>query len=670
MASLGRRLGAGMLGLVAGAAAWAGCKSEQVTELVPGFSTQVQVPRDLKTLVVDVRANGVQTFCQAYNVVEGRARLPRTLGLLPNNDKNSPVTVSVFGFAEGMTDSNVPGAVNDCVGIYARVARSNNLRDGARVLRRSKQGYKSDEVRFVPMPLRYSCWDVNCEDENTTCKGGVCKPAEVNVDTLPKYRDDFIYGRSNTCFSPQQCLGIAFPAVVVDPDRCIYALAGSASAPAVPKLPGSIDPPSTGSGLNVRVSFDGGFVTEVLDLDADEGYTIPDPAKPQQFQLAEGLCRLTKWSDPGDDPTVVNHRITSIVASGACPSKIVTQPICDAELAAIQAGDAGLTPSSGTNCTPRALRSTKSLLYIAVDRSQSMKDFFGEKGKGTVLNVSLQDPSFRYTDMGLKLLPATGAACGNPTPFRQLDVAFTNAQQAQQGIATSIANTNNVAPTDEPLLLDLLLGTDGAYRALRERAPDKNAVNRRAVLLIGNRDFSDGCGGATAASFAKQAYDNDGILTYALVFDKLPAPDAAQVSAAEAIARAGSGNQRGAFNFNTDRELAGINAFNAVISDLATCLYDAPTGMSATDASRVDVFFDNPLTGQRVSVPRNTSCTSTTTTSVDGWNFDGSRMRICGNSCNVLRDTLKATSALALARTPPLVPPGVQVFAAKCESAL
>jgi hypothetical protein len=40
----------------------------------------------------------------------------------------------------------------------------------------------------------------------------------------------------------------------------------------------------------VRVWFEGGLVSEVLDLEKDEGYTVPDPKKPQQFRLAEGLC--------------------------------------------------------------------------------------------------------------------------------------------------------------------------------------------------------------------------------------------------------------------------------------------------------------------------------------------------------------------------------------------
>ena len=69
------------LGAIAATAlAWSGCDAKKQTEYVAGVSTQVQVPRDLKAIRVDVSVGGVVQFCRGYRVYDGKVQLPRSLG--------------------------------------------------------------------------------------------------------------------------------------------------------------------------------------------------------------------------------------------------------------------------------------------------------------------------------------------------------------------------------------------------------------------------------------------------------------------------------------------------------------------------------------------------------------------------------------------------------------
>ena len=72
----------------------AACSSAPVTELVAGVSTQVQVPKELRSIEVSVKAGGQTSYCQHFEVVQGKVQLPRTLGVNKEHD-NIPVTISM-----------------------------------------------------------------------------------------------------------------------------------------------------------------------------------------------------------------------------------------------------------------------------------------------------------------------------------------------------------------------------------------------------------------------------------------------------------------------------------------------------------------------------------------------------------------------------------------------
>ena len=120
-----------------------------------------------------------------------------------------------------------------------------------------------DQILFVPMPLHFACYDVdclgtanpnnpNCGDNSCTCKAGLCVPPDTDTSTLPPYNDSLIYGTTNTCFRPftdQSPSGTTQPGCmdplesivpghlgiapqVIDQANCIFALPGTASVPA------------------------------------------------------------------------------------------------------------------------------------------------------------------------------------------------------------------------------------------------------------------------------------------------------------------------------------------------------------------------------------------------------------------------------------------------------
>jgi hypothetical protein len=75
---------------------WTGCEGKKQTELVAGISTQVRVPKDLKTIRVDVVVGGTPVKCDSYRVYDGKVQLPRTLGTLPlsSDNRGLPVTIT------------------------------------------------------------------------------------------------------------------------------------------------------------------------------------------------------------------------------------------------------------------------------------------------------------------------------------------------------------------------------------------------------------------------------------------------------------------------------------------------------------------------------------------------------------------------------------------------
>ena len=628
------------------------CTSEKVTQFVAGVSTQVQVPRDLRAVRVVVQNAGEIVFCKVYNVSNGIVNLPQTLGVLSTRDPGLPVAITMTGFMKTEDDADPPPELADCT--LASTVGSGS----ARIVRKTVQPYVEGRTLYIPMPLRYSCWDLDCTDPSvpgggpeSTCEGGECVDPNVDPSTLLTYSDDLAFGDTNTCFSMERCLPDAVPVTVVDAATCLYALPGSPSAPPPEgePIPGLPVYETHGDGLNVRVWYEGGLVSEVLDLDAREGFTVPDPAKPQQFQLAKGLC-----TPRGP------HHIIAVAGSGLCPSKTKYQPLCTGE-----AGPSDDTTGTGTDvtselpggaCRSLPLTPAPSVLYVLMDRSRSMGAFFGDEGFEAVLGLSLGDPVFEQTTVGIRFVPASNADCsaGTYDDLEKLDFPFTVAKGSNEAIATLVHDTtplSGAGTTGDPfVLLDAALADgDGAYAAIEAYLVASGQTlgeqNRAAVAILGNRDFSAGCapsaGDPVAAATAARA---KGLYTYTVVLplpaDATPIPGHDPLAAAKAIATAGGTTAFDATNYENDPTVA-ATAINSLVADLSSCFYDLPAGESLPSEGAVLSYFD-PLTLRTMEVVHTADCAG-----ASGWSLEGSRVRICGQACLDLREILKTRALVA-----------------------
>ncbi len=615
----------------------AACSSTDPTpQFVAGFQTQVQVPRDLKSIIVDVRQFGQSVFCQEYPVVydsvagTGTVRLPQSLGTIAGAKESSlPVEIVVRG-----TTAFLPrGALNNCASGFqvtkkieaADLATSDAKAGDVRILRRSVQQYVKGKKLYVPMPLRYACFDVDCSastvEGDQSCKGGRCAPPSTSAETLREFNLDMINGTSNLCFRSKTangkpgCLDAPLAPKVLDASKCLYEIQD------VPNVPFA--------GVNVQLVFESGFLTEVLDQDKDEGFFIPDPAKPKQFQLAPGLCDAVKGVNEKGEP--VPHPVTAVGASGVCPEKRTLQPLCaDEEEQKIYGQNGTGAPSSGS-APGIKLKPSPTGLALLFDFTEANSSAFASGGIAQQLvDFALQDPSLDTVSMGLVKMPA-GEAC-----VPDFDVTPAAGKANLELIRTVLSDYTS----GRKVLLNRA-GDIGMTPALKLAVSKLGALNvdRRAMVVIGNGPFdssvcNEGDNSTTVVTAAKTA----GTPTYVVFSGDASTNDLAQANALAAAGGTSAYDARGAGGNGT-----AVKAFVDVATEYTTCRYDAPNG-APTDGKLA--YFDK-LTFQEVSIARNDACSAT---SGAGWKPEGTRIVMCKDSCEALRDTVKKTAALAVAQ--------------------
>lgn len=601
--------------IVAGSclALWAGCSAKQQTEYVTGISTQVTVPRDLKSVLVEVSISGVQQFCRAYRVYDGKVQLPRSLGTFAQNDPTAsgPITYTIIGISEAYTDSSTNPLFD---GTCSNLAIGQN---SARILRRSRQPYVPEQILFLPMPLKYACVDKNCNDDQT-CKGGACVDATVAdpAKTFPRYTPDLSDGTGGTCFHVSTfkapdgttdipgCMTAALPAIPVDAGKCLYAVPNTPSAPAVQS--GQTSPftgPSSGDGVNVEVTFDGGLVKEVLDKDPDEGFFIPDATKPQQFQLARGLCDMVTGAN---SPL---HAITRVRTSGTCQAKQLTQPICAADqFAAMGVDTSGKAPDENPPTLKVAkLNASKAALMLVVDDTAMHHVFFDKLAPSFVLNADSQDPqdligkavrgivqhpAFASVDLGLVYAPGSSQLCTG-SALQATDVALGTKTGSE--IVDLLANHS----TPSPGKVRLAAGLERAYADLMSQDPNKYA--HRASVVISNEFDNDmaNCASEKTAAGAAAMANTAGFPTYVMQLVKIPDPSLTGDASALAVAGAPPGEA----NDVAYQVSAAVVKFGQILSDLATCTYDPPTTGAPTGADDV-LTYDDFATSATVTIPK------------------------------------------------------------------
>lgn len=666
------------LGAIATSAlVWSGCDAKKQTEYVTGVSTQVQVPRDLKAVRLDVSVGGSITFCRGYPVYNGKVELPRSLGQIPAGEEPSsePLTITVSGYTEDFNRLDGLDIFANCQQSPPKIGA-----ESARILRRSRQPYVKDAVLFLPMPLKYSCYDNDpCKaehdnDESWTCKAGRCVQSTIDPTTLPAFTEELLSGTGGNCFSTSTCFAAGIPPVVVNADDCTFAIPNTPSSP--PVGPGNPANPlvSAGEGINVEVTYDGGYNREILDKDPEEGFIIPDPAKPQQFRLSAGLCDLYKGVTPGGDETA--HRITALRATGVCKAKSPFQPLCVNDLLAAMGTPEGISanPTPPSGCTAKSLRPAESALLLLADDSENNAIFYtgGEGGTGSdviansdLVNYALSDPAFRNTRIGLSYFPGkAGATCTGHLP---LDIDFKIAKDARPLVVSSFAALK--APGSlKPLggQLNLRGALDEAYTAMKSAAP---TANKRAVFVIGNRGFDSADCGGTVEARVSDARTVDKIDTYVALLardksvpDTTPPPVIARAQEVAVAGRAPSidpANPVRVFDARKDKEEA-QKALRQIVDDLATCAYDVTEDPKV--GAKLSYSDPTALPGVQkafYTIDRDNLCTSAGTAG-NGFNYDPvtKRIHVCGKACADYRTVLKSAAAYgALYQKPALAVP-------------
>ena len=642
---------------------WSGCTAKQQTEYVTGVSTQVKVPRDLQYIRLAVSVGGVRTFCRAYPVYNGRVQLPRSLGTFAENEPSGePITYQIVGYTEKLDEGD---ALDDVIcGEKANVGA-----DGARILRRSRQPYVKEEVLFLPMPLKYSCYDTNCDgpdkdnpDTSKTCKGGRCVDATVAFPekVFPKFSPELLDGTGGDCFATSFCMGAGLPAIPVNLDDCTYAVANTPSMPAtVQGFPNPLAPPpgtpSAGEGVNVEVTYDGGYVREILDKDPDEGFTIPDPAKPQQFRLAPGLCDMVK----GNPNATPGKRITALRASATCRPKVITQPLCkDDSLAAM-----GLDPegtSTDTNelagCSATELKPPRTGLIVAIDDTKEHQSFFSGADVQFAINLALQDPAFYRADIGIVYSAGPNACTTSSSSVAvPLESAISVVPKIKASIEGQATALNSKTEGSEIPRLDEALRL--SYEALNANP----SYFRRAVILVGEREFVNNTCPADPAQGTKARVTAAKPVVETFVFD-LAGNSTDPTAPADAFELADAAGTPMTDSRGSNKGPA-KEGFQRVVERLATCVYDAPQNGQALPDGGTLSYNDPNLPSLVRSIPHEPACTDGTQ-SVDGWGRgDGGRIFVCGQACTDYRQTLKNAALLNLPFGQP--PPAMPVFAHK-----
>jgi hypothetical protein len=616
-----RRALAASLLLGLSATAYAGCRNTP-TEIVAGVTTQLQVPKFLSSVGVTVQIGGRVVFCQSYDVVNGVANLPSTIGTIPNDQTDGaptePVTIQILGFRQHQDSFS-----SDCLTSIPDVGQQEVF-----VVRRQRMPYVPDRILYMPMPLKESCSNVDCADDET-CIGSICESMDVDSSALQDYRDEFVFGDANTCFSSEQCMPeqALVPALIQDDKNCTFRVPWPDEAPA----------PSAGD-LNVRIVYDT-FATEILDLDAKEGFVFPDDKDPLTFRLASNMC----------EGLYKQGRIIAIQAAALCPAKRALQPICSDDLTKILSGDTNVAGGPVNLCTQgTALSQTESALYILMDSSQAMVEFFGPQGLAVAVNTPLENPIAARTRIAFASMPAANCAA-DADYVNSPAVPFGVVADVREPIGEFLGNVGNVLAGNPDINLEPAMR--GAYTALGGLTPNASQqFNRRALIIVGNRSYEGSCGGPSfPVDLATQAFNSmfgtSRIHTYVAALDA-PAgtPNVGDpVGVGSAIAQNGGTQLFDAVN----DEAEGAKSVQEVINDLGTCLYDAPVaGVFDGDIVPDDanLSYLDPISLERTDIPKNAACTEGSMET--GWNQEavGQPVRICGAACDALRDMLNEVS--------------------------
>jgi hypothetical protein len=536
---------------------------------------------------------------------------------------------------------------------------------------------------------------------------------------LVDYNPSLVDG-TDVCFSPHQCFGdqpdggksLAIAPTLVDAANCVYAF------PSIPGLP------VAEGQLNVRAYyqnfgwpmnptsasqpvFNSGGEQEILNEDAVEGFTLvgapapsdagagaadagPSGAQQTYFKLAPGLCKLVQAaSTPPANPSAGGAgtyiTISDLRVANLCAPKTPLLPICAGQQTNGPALPNGEITSDETCNVGVSLAPTQSSLYLVMDESAVMSGAFGPMGSATALSLSLSDPVFKRTSAAFTFLPGqpadcTGATTALTTPMIPFGLASAVQSQIAQQLNDWVPKDTKTAPS--PLELQAAMRLDaGAYTQLVTFLKGKELPNIAAAMFFVNRapDLTNDCNPPLVGQPTVKAALESEILaafngtpslqTYFVILDDDAHDTATPTGALTFFQQVQADLPQAVQVLDATQAMTNMQAaqteaanFSKLVTQLGTCIYDyvLPTG---TDISTVGLSFTIPGRATTV-VPRAPACSAANQSAVDGWNVDSGRLRICGASCNNLRNGILASAAAALQAHQPAqdIPVSASIF--------
>ena len=624
-------------------------------------------------------ANGKTSFDQGYDVgPNGTVELPSTLGVVSGESASTVVRITVRGYETPCAASN------DCNdGTDEPVGSS-----GSRILRRSVQTFVDQRTLFVPMPLSLLVlehrlrhrFEHDVQGQHLRRRDDDRERAR-RLRSVARRRDRRVLRARSICFDdkPEGGTSLSVAPVLVDAGTCTYEYPGPAPV-----------------GLNVRAYYQNfawnmdstgqfqpvlhtGGEQEILNEDPVEGFTLvatPDAGpgagvKGSLFRLAPGLCKLaTAASDPPPTPATGGAAtyitISNLRVSPVCPPKSPLLPICKGEQTNGPALPTGEVTTDVTCNVGVPLAPTQSALYLVMDQSQVMHGAFGPMGSATALSLSLSDPVFKRTFAAFTFLPGLAADCTSAmTSFTMPEIDFGLASTVQAQIAAKLKGWTapDTAANPNPLELQAAMRFDaGAYKHLTDFLVSKDLPNIAATMFFVNRapttvNDCDPPLGATVQGALEseilQAYSaTPSLQTYFVVLDD-DAHDSSTPNGALTFFKKVQADLPQAVQLLDATQTNSMQAaqtaaanFSKLVTQLGTCVYDY--GLPAnTDVTKLEVAFTVPGKPQTV-VPSSSACTAATQGLVNGWNLDNGRLRICGSSCDDLRQGILAAAGAAL----------------------
>jgi hypothetical protein len=315
-----------------------GCSSrKQAGAVMLGFSTDLSVPKDVKTVGLYITASGKVIHFGEYPAVEDESgkflvRFPSTFAIVSNGNTSGPVRSQIVAYRENSKGGTIPFVLKESI-TTVPTDRTVLLRMPLQWI--NKGGISNANVgtvgpsnqadatlrtqSFTPSILPQS----ECPQGQTLLDGD-CGPIAVNAESLPTFREADVFGggtsdgKGGTCFDVPSCFTKAYP--IVTEERSDGSCWVSGTAKDVASLNLALE---TTNNEGICLGGAGDSAPCYAVLDGRPGPSPVDAFAPTwrveggQIRLPRGVCKRIK-----------EGAATRLVGTATCAAKTETAPSC------------------------------------------------------------------------------------------------------------------------------------------------------------------------------------------------------------------------------------------------------------------------------------------------------------------------------------------------------